>query len=555
MIAAMSRSSLHQTWNRPLFRFIPPCVFYPCSPVANCLGTRRRITLRLLIPLLWITSFSLIPGPPLQAQPEPPLDLSDVIVTIPIEGPITARSCRKVQRDIEDCVQRGAQKIVFSINTMGGDYEAASQLSGAIYDLRNQPSQVRTWAYIGNSKKAISAGALIAFSCESLIMGDKALVGDVEPRNAFGKPLDEKIQSVVRSDLLNYAKSHPGWPLALVEAMVTKELVVYEVIQRNQTGEIKQYVLQGGLDSLLREDSRLEYRIVNREGELETLDVQEAFEYGFINKIYPSYFSFLEDAGIREQPLDVEDALGRAIGVGKTGLVAWFADNPFPSWAKFLLILFGVVGLVLELKIPGLLLGGSVFLLCFTTFFLEGFATQYVGWVEIIFFPLAVILLATEIFVVPGFGIPGISGIALLFASLSMALIPEAEGLNWSNFSDELLSVMLALAGSILVTLLVLRLMPGSKTTSGGGLISTTSLTENSVMHETGTTTDFELKSLIGKKGTVAHALRPAGKIELEGRLHDVVAIGEFIPKGVDVVVVEVEGNRIGVQSVDEQRG
>jgi len=508
-----------------------------------------------LLVLLGVASFSEVPISRIESQTEQPTDLADVIVTIPIEGPISKRSCRKVQRDIEECVQLGAQKVVFSINTLGGDYEAASQLSGVIYDLRNHPSQVRTWAYVGNSKKAISAGALIAFSCESLIMGDKALVGDVEPRNAFGKPLDEKIQSVVRSDLLNYAKSHPGWPLALVEAMVTKELVVYEVIQRNQAGEIKRYVLQGGLDSLLREDSRLEYRVVNRAGELETLDVQEAFEYGFINKIYPSYFSFLEDAGIRDQPLDVEEALGRSIGVGKTGLVAWFAENPFPSWAKFLLILFGVVGLVLELKIPGLFLGGGVFLLCFTAFFLEGFATQHVGWVEIIFFPLSVVLLATEIFVVPGFGIPGISGLALLFASLSMALIPEAEGLNWSNFSDELLSVMLALAGSILVTLLALRLIPGSRTPSGGGLISTTSLTETSVMNEAGTTTDFELKSLIGKQGTVAHSLRPAGKIELDGRLHDVVAIGEFIPKGVAVVVVEVEGNRICVQSVDAQRG
>lgn len=513
------------------------------------MGDHFRLAFAALSLLLLISPLS-----PLLAQEEE-RDLSGVIVFVPIEGEITERLCRKVAADVEECAMRGARLIVLRIDTTGGDYLAASDLAGKIFALRRRSPRVDTFAYIPNGSWAISAGALIAFSCENLVMGDNTHIGDVEPRNLLG-PLDEKTQSLVRNDLTRYAKDHPGWPLPIVEAMVTRELAVYEVIERNSTGSRKRYLMQEELDVLPEGDrARLEARLIVRAGELVTLDEQEALAFGFIEKIYSTRNQFIIDAGISEEPMELEDALGRNVTLGDSGAFAWMAAHPFPGFVKFLLILIGVVGLVIELKMPGFGVGGILFLLCFITFFVEGFATNHVGWVELICFPVSLGLLGVEMFVIPGFGVAGITGLALLLASLVMALTPESERLSFSTFTDQLLTVLLALASSVVVTFLILRFLPGGKGSEGGGLISTTSLRGNSTIAESGTDPSERPSDLIGRRGTVVHALRPAGKAEFAGVLRDVVAVGEFLAAGTSVEIAGVEGNRIVVRSVAPEPG
>lgn len=492
-------------------------------------------------------------APPALAQ-DGSSDLSGTIVFIPVEGEITERLCKRVARDMKACVDQGARMIVLRIDTEGGDYLAASELAGEIYDLGRGTPRVDTFAYIPNNSWAISAGALIAFSCDTLVMGDNSHLGDVEPRSGFGQKLDEKAQTLVRNDLTRYAKNHPGWPLALVEAMVTRELAVYEVTERDSRGASKRYLLREEFELLSPdEQDRLEKKIVVREGELCTLDEQEALEYGFIDKIHPTRNQFLIDYGITAEPLDVEDALGRAIGVTPGGPLDWLRENPFHPFFKFLLILIGVVGLVVELKAPGFGIGGSLFLICFVAFFLEGFATGYVGWLEILLFPLAIGLIGVEMFVIPGFGVAGVAGLALLLSSLVMALLPQSEGLNVVNFTAQLLNVLIALACSVLVTLLVVRYLPGGRAEKGGGLISTTSLVEDSRFHDVGTDPSAPREDLVGRRGSVVHDLRPAGKVEIDGVLRDVVTVGEFIEAGRTIEVSEIEGNRIVVRAVESE--
>ena len=499
---------------------------------------------------LFILSLVLSPSLLLAQGVEDPGDLSGAIVFIPIEGKITERSCNKVWRDTEAVLAKNCRLIAFQIHTDGGDYRAAYELAAKIYELR---TEVDTFAYIANGKRAISAGALIAMSCEDLIVGDNVRFGDVAPVDMFGNPLPEKMQTVVRADLERYAKAHPGWPIPIVLSMVTKELEVFEVIERRATGARKEYVLASDLEHRPDLES-LEKRVVVRPDELATLDDEKLLEFGFVSKIYPTRNSFIEDFGINAYPSDVEDALGRSVDLSRNRVISTITDNPFPKWVKFLLILFGVVGLAVEFKLPGTFIGGSIFLLCFVAFFVEAFATGHAGWVEILCFPTSIALMAVEMFVIPGFGVAGILGLALLLASLALALIPNEDALSWSTFNDELFTIVAALAASGALVLLLLRFLPGGKVTQRGGLISTTTLAGDSLIAESGADPAETLESLLGRRGQVSSALRPAGKIILAGeqRPRDVVAIGAFIDRGTDVEIVKIEGNRVIVEPLED---
>ena len=57
----------------------------------------------------------------------------------------------------------------------------------------------------------------------------------------------------------------------------------------------------------------------------------------------------------------------------------------------------------------------------------------------------------------------------------------------------------------------------------------------------------------VGRIGETFTVLRPAGIAEFDGERLNVVTAGEFIQKGVRVIVKEVEGARILVQQVEKQ--
>lgn len=80
-----------------------------------------------------------------------------------IEGDIDLGLAPYVKRVVSEAEKNMASAIIFRINTFGGRVDAATQIKDAILN-----SKVRTIAFI--DKRAISAGALIALSCEKIVM-------------------------------------------------------------------------------------------------------------------------------------------------------------------------------------------------------------------------------------------------------------------------------------------------------------------------------------------------------------------------------------------------
>ena len=139
-------------------------------------------------------------------------------------------------------------------------------------------------------------------------------------------------------------------------------------------------------------------------------------------------------------------------------------------------------------------------------------------------------LLVVEVFV-PGFGLPGVSGIVLLAVGI---------GLTWSTYGP---------VAGLAVTLIALALagisISVSVKSAATGKLSKSALVLNEVTHPV----DHEdTEALTGKEGVTDTVLNPVGIAEFDGVRLNVVSEGSYLEKGVRVRVQQVEGNKIIVR-------
>jgi membrane-bound serine protease (ClpP class) len=213
-----------------------------------------------------------------------------------------------------------------------------------------------------------------------------------------------------------------------------------------------------------------------------------------------------------------------------------------------LLVLIGLAALYMEITSPGFGLPGTIAIIAFLVIFLGGALLGTVGSLEIILFLLGVILLVVEIFLIPGFGVTGISGIVLMVVALVLSrqefIIPRVPW-EWTIFLKNLRNVGFGFAGSLVLLVVILRLFPR---TPGLKRLILESSQETIAGY---TVQSLETSALLtGRKGTAVTALRPAGKADFDGEILVVETDGEFIEQGSAVEVIEVSGNRIMVRRV-----
>jgi membrane-bound serine protease (ClpP class) len=161
-------------------------------------------------------------------------------------------------------------------------------------------------------------------------------------------------------------------------------------------------------------------------------------------------------------------------------------------------------------------------------------------------FILGVVLLLLEIFIIPGFGVAGISGILLIIVSLVLAMqdfVWPVFDWQWDILRQNLVLVLASLAVAFVTLIVVARFMPQVALFKGLMLTSTQKASEGYSVQ----TLETE-NHLIGKSGVAITKLRPVGKAELDGQVLVVEAEGEFLESGTPVVVIEVSGNRVVVR-------
>lgn len=438
-----------------------------------------------------------------------------------------------IQRRVDSAKDKDAGLIIFDIDTFGGRLDAAMEISEFISDLK----EAKTVAFI--SHKAISAGALIALSCNDIIMAPEAELGDCEPilptTEGGYKSAGEKIQTVLRTKFRKFAEKN-GYPVLLAEAMVTSEIEVYRIeTEENPEGF---YISSRELKEMSEEDQKKikKKKLIVEEGKLLTMHTREAFEFGFARHI-------VED----------RDALFALYGVNKND-VTELETNWSEEMVRFLekiapvLLTIGIIALYLEFNSPGFGIPGLIGIVCFATIFLSKYLVGLAEAPEIIIFFLGIALIAVEIFLIPGFGITGIAGIILVFIGLILSFqdftFPRTP-FDSGELRKNLLMIIGSFLTSTLAIVLLLKHMPGIPIFRR--LILTTAETPEYGFKNV---TTPAYADLIGTKGIAITPLHPSGRIEVGEKVLDVVTQGDFIDKGQRVEIVKVEGNRIVVKTV-----
>ena len=222
------------------------------------------------------------------------------------------------------------------------------------------------------------------------------------------------------------------------------------------------------------------------------------------------------------------------------------------AWLNFplitgLLFVIGLIALYLEFLSPGIGIGGLIGGLCFTLFFWSHFLGGTAGWLEVILFLAGLVFLAMEMFVIPGFGIAGISGLMLMAASILMAsqdfVIPKTV-YQTQTLQSNLMVLVGSGAGFLAGAFLLSRYLGKVPIFSNLMLAPPSASPPADEPVKKGAPSSHPVVS-VGDWGRAESVLRPAGKVRFGDQTVDVVADGSFIQPDEQVKVVEISGNRI----------
>lgn len=422
-----------------------------------------------------------------RAQERTPL-----VFVVGIGGVIDLGLAPFVARSIREAQAAGADAVVLDINTFGGRVDAAVAIRDTLLN-----SPVRTVAFI--NQRAISAGALIALACDTIVMTQGGTIGAAAPvtgGTGESQPAGEKSVSYLRKEFRATAETR-NRPPAFAEAMVDEDVVIDGVIA---------------------------------EGKLLTLTTAEALEYKVAEFSAPDLAAALEAAGLGGAEIR------RTTQTWAESLVR-FLTHPVVS---SLLMTLGLLGLFVEIRTPGFALPGILGISALGLFFWGHWLVQLAGWEEMLLVVLGLGLLALEVFVLPGTTVAGFAGIIALVAGLGMTLI--GAGATTSMILIALGRVAISILAALAGTLLLLRLLPHSP--MGRRLVLATGMQAS----EGYVSTPDSDPQWLGRSGTALSPLRPAGIADIDGARVDVVSDGAFIDAGAPLVVTRVDGNRIVVR-------
>lgn len=222
------------------------------------------------------------------------------------------------------------------------------------------------------------------------------------------------------------------------------------------------------------------------------------------------------------------------------------------GFGTFLLITIGITCVYIEAHVPsGAFAIPSI--ICFGLFFWSRFLGGTAGTLELVLFLIGLGLLAAELFLIPGFGVFGVSGILLTITSLVMAS-QTYSGISTTRAFDETVSNLTSIGAAIMTVIIAAMLLnrflpsipffnrlilspPGSAGYDGPRL-------HPSLLAKYDPNSPVQL----GDSGVCVSSLRPAGKVQFGERYVNVVSEGGWIEAGTPVEVVEVAGNRIVVR-------
>lgn len=415
-----------------------------------------------------------------------------------IREEIAPAATRKTSKAVDEAIEKKADLILLRLNTYGGLVSDADSIRTRLLN-----SPIPVYVFIENN--AASAGALISIACTKIFMRKGASIGAATVVSGEGQESPDKYQSYMRSKMRSTATARGRNP-EVAEAMVDGDKVVPGL---NDTGDVV------------------------------TLTTDEAIKWGFCDGSYESEEEMLKGEGISSYTIEkqritwIDEAIGFLISPGVSGVL--------------ILIILG--GIYYEIRTPGvgfpLLASVLAAMLYFAPLYLEGLAENW----EILLFIIGLVLLGLEIFVIPGFGIAGISGLVLLFAALVLSTINNVAfdfgPASSAMVREALLKVCIALFAFMALILL-----------TGKSFANSAWIKRISLEAELPAGASAKLSESLPQMGDEAVSetrLNPQGMIKFGESYFDAMSLGELIEQGQKVRIIGKKDSKYLVEPLVKQ--
>ena len=441
-----------------------------------------------------------------------------VVLKVGREDLINKQSFRFWRRMLRRAEDEKARAVLFDLDTPGGYAYETKEIMSEITRLK-----IPCYAFV--NENALSAGALMSVATDGIYMSPEGTIGAAGIVSGSGAEIGDmmrkKLHSAFEAQIRSVAEKK-GYDPELIRAMMIPE-----------------------------DRDRVFGAVVVRAGELLTLTASEATSLRDGKTLLAKAV-----AGSIEEIAELEGMEGVSIVRAEATAFenfAWWVSK----WS-FLLILVGMAAAYAELKAPGFGVGGAISLLAFGMFFFGNYMAGNLANYELVaLFFLGVILVAVELFLIPGTGVAGILGVLCMLGALLLGTVDKIDWNDWKlgEFSGNLLDLLrgpaltlgAGLLGGCTLVLLLMRFLPDTpifrafiaKQELAGGA----SLEDEAAVVGSGKRVDWTGEALTD--------LRPSGKAVLSGEEFDVVADGAFIRKGAKVRVLEQDGMRIVVGEID----
>lgn len=454
-------------------------------------------------------------------------DLHPVLMYI--EGPITERKVHQLETMLgTELGRRKVNWIGFKIDSSGGELTECLRLAQKIAEFN--ADEVQTVAYI--PVDASGGAALIALACDQVVLQPEGHLG-----GKGSSPINRQTLEDSRAPIQELAQRVPhSW--SLLSAMIDPDIELF-TYSNTKSGEVRYYSDEEAKAQLDAGAWKRGAR-VKAAGEPLRLAANRAQELGIATRVVDNFDDLKQLYGINGN-----------IRVAEPNWALELIEALSSPGLAILLLVIGFVGVYVELHAPGTGVGAFVAAVAFLLFFWSQFLAGNAEWLEVLLFLGGVFCVLLEVLVLPGFGIFGLGGGAMILVSIVLAtqtfVLPRTE----SQMVELRHSLTIVTAATLIViasSIALRRYLPSAPIFNKLLLDPTP---EEDLMDLDYRESLADFSHLVGEQGVATTNLMPSGKAEFNGQLVDVISEGLPIDRGSAIVVVKARGNRVLVRAVD----
>ena len=468
---------------------------------------------------------------------------------------ISEGEMRFFRKTLERAAENRARAVILELDTPGGSVETAFKYLSIM-----EKSSVPIIVYL--NPNGISAGMIIALGADRAAISANGLIGDAMPlqmglggakpvtdpgkkapekaapakKNPAVKPLPAPepatepapvppmLQDILE-EIRNIRKDGPGRTNPEDEALVKQKFltVFFKMLQvLAEKNHRPVNVVRAMADPYVELD-KVKDGFEHKKRSPLTLSASEAKALGVVDYVAKNRSDLLQQLGLQD---------AEVVEVKRTATEQLGAFLATPAIAGLLLVI-GLLGIFVEIKTPGFGVPGVLGISALTLFFLGHIASGASDWGPMVVFFVGLVLIALEIFVIPGFGLVGIMGLLCVLVSFFWAF-------GFENIQTALRVITFSLTVAItLMILLAIYVLPKTP------LFRKVSL-ETSLHTGDG---KAPAESVTGQSGIALTPLRPSGVVKIGEKRFDAMSEGDFIEINTPVEVVSDNGFQLVVRS------